>query len=114
MIKSKEWLSKGGYHDLSREFKHPGNIHSENFNLSEAVESEPAKPAKERVKENVTIIGQDIKKTLSKEKQELEQKYYASKHKLKESISDTKNEIETSFTETEKRIKKKYKEIQKE
>ncbi len=110
---TKDWLMKGGYHNLSSEFKHPGNIHSEIFNLSEAVESQPEKPAKERVKENVTIIGRDIKKTLSREKQELKQKYHSSKDKLKENIIDTKGEIETSFTETAKRIKKKYKEITK-
>ncbi len=110
---AKDWLLEGGYHNLSREFKHPGNIHSENFNLSKAVESEPVKPAKERVKENVTIISRDIKKTLSREKQEMEKKYQTSKEKLKENIADTKGEIETSFTETAKRIKKKYKEITK-
>ncbi len=110
---TKDWLMKGGYHNLSTEFKHPGNIHSEIFNLSEAVESEPEKPAKERVKENVTIIGRDIKKTLSREKQEMKVKYQASKEKLKENISDTKGEIEKSFTDTAKRIKNKYDDITK-
>ena len=111
---TKDWLMKGGYNNLSSEFKHPGNIHnSETLKLSKAVESQPEKPAKERFKENITIISRDIKKTLSKEKQEMEQKYHASKDKLKDNISDTKGEIEKSFTDTAKRIKNKYDDITK-
>ncbi len=110
---TKNWLMKGGYHDLSSKYKHPGDIHSEILNLSEAVESQPEKPAKERVKENVSIIGHALKETLSKEKKEMKHKYRASKDKLKENITDTKGEIEKSFTATAKRIKNKYDDITK-
>ncbi|MHA1474405.1 MAG: patatin-like phospholipase family protein [Promethearchaeota archaeon] len=110
---TKNWLMKGGYHDLSIKYKHPGDIHSETLNLSEAVESQPEKPAKERVKENVSIIGAALKETISKEKQVMKQKHQASKEKLKENISDTKGEIGKAFTDTAKRIKKKYKDITK-
>ncbi len=110
---TKDWLKKGGYQKLSCEFKHPGNIHSETLNLSEAVESQPEKPAKERVKENVSVIGKALKETISKEKKEVKQKYHVSKDKLKDSIAGTKGEIEKSFTDTAKRIKNKYHDITK-
>ena len=110
---TKNWLMKGGYNDLSAEYKHPGDIHSKTLNLEESVESQPEKPAKERVKENVTIMGQVLKETLSKEKQEMELKYNASKNKVKTNILDTKEEIETIFSETAKRIKNKYDDISK-
>ena len=108
---TQNWLMKGGYHDLLSEYKHPGDIHSEILNLSEAVESEPEKSAKERVKENVSIIGAALKESISKEKQERKQKYQASKEKLKENISDTKSEIGKAFSDTAKRIKNKYDDV---
>ncbi len=110
---TKNWLKKGGYNDLSSEYKHSGDIHSNILNLSEAVKSKPEKPAKERIKENVAIINQDIKEALSKESKVRKQKYQASKEKLKENISDTKGEIEKNLTDTAKKIKEKYDDISK-
>ena len=98
--RTKEWLMKGGYNNLSSEFKHPGNVHSDTLNLAEAVESRPEKPVKERVKENVNIMGQAFKESLSKEKQEMEQKYQASKEKLKDNI---KNKYEDLTKKKEKK-----------
>ncbi|QEE17933.1 patatin-like phospholipase family protein [Promethearchaeum syntrophicum] len=110
---TKQWLMKGGYYDLTSEYKHPGDIHSDILNLSEAVKTEPGRPAKERVKENVTLIGAALKESIAKEKAERKEKYHASKEKLKENISDTKDEIEKAFSNTAKRIKKKYDNITK-
>ncbi|MHA1719097.1 MAG: patatin-like phospholipase family protein [Promethearchaeota archaeon] len=110
---TKEWLSNGGYDDLSGKYVHPSDVHSDTLNLFEAIESLPEKPAKERVKENVSIISKDIKETLSKEKEELKTKYKGKKEKIKENIIETKGEIEKSFTETAKRIKNKYEDITK-
>ncbi len=108
---TKQWLMKGGYYDLLNEYKHPGDVHSEILNLSEAVESEPERPAKERFKENVSIIGSALKESIAKDKRERKEKYQASKEKIKENISDTKDEIEKAFSSTAKRIKNKYDDI---
>ena len=80
---TKNWLMKGGYRDLLMDYNPPGDIHSETLNLLEAVECKPEKPAKERVKENVSIIGAALKETISKEKQSVKQKYQASKERRK-------------------------------
>jgi len=80
---TKNWLMNGGCQNITDEFKHPSDVHSDTLNLVEAIIPAKEKAAKERVRENVSIIGAALKETISKEQQSVKQRFQASKEKRK-------------------------------